>query len=104
MDEYNEKPIKESVFLVDARENEKTLIALAHCSQSCNSSQQKPTQDNEMEESKEITEMTKDFSVCAKSFGHTVDNNLSTLDLPINGTNKAFSNFFEEDESAKDCF
>lgn len=33
MDEYNPKEVKESIFLVDARESQKELIALAHCSQ-----------------------------------------------------------------------
>lgn len=35
IDEYNAKEVKESIFLVDARENQKTLLALAHCSQTC---------------------------------------------------------------------
>ncbi|XP_076654231.1 glycerophosphocholine phosphodiesterase GPCPD1 isoform X3 [Halictus rubicundus] len=38
IDEYNAKEVKESIFLVDARENQKALIALAHCNQA--SSQQ----------------------------------------------------------------
>ena len=33
MDEYNPKEVKESIFLVNARETQKELIALAHCSQ-----------------------------------------------------------------------
>jgi len=33
IDEYNAKEVKESIFLVDARESQKELIALAHCSQ-----------------------------------------------------------------------
>lgn len=35
IDEYNQKEVKESIFLVDARESQKTLIALAHCNQTC---------------------------------------------------------------------
>uniref|UniRef100_V9I6V9 Putative glycerophosphodiester phosphodiesterase 5 n=1 Tax=Apis cerana TaxID=7461 RepID=V9I6V9_APICE len=35
IDEYNAKEVKESIFLVDARENQKALIALAQCNQSC---------------------------------------------------------------------
>jgi len=31
IDEYNAKEVKESIFLVDARESQKELIALAHC-------------------------------------------------------------------------
>ncbi|XP_011302442.1 glycerophosphocholine phosphodiesterase GPCPD1 isoform X2 [Fopius arisanus] len=31
IDEYNQKEVKESIFLVDARENQKALIALAQC-------------------------------------------------------------------------
>jgi len=33
IDEYNAKEVKESIFLVDARESQKELIALAHCNQ-----------------------------------------------------------------------
>lgn len=33
IDEYNAKEVKESIFLVNARESQKELIALAHCSQ-----------------------------------------------------------------------
>jgi len=33
IDEYNAKEVKESIFLIDARERQKELIALAHCSQ-----------------------------------------------------------------------
>ncbi|XP_032674256.1 glycerophosphocholine phosphodiesterase GPCPD1-like isoform X2 [Odontomachus brunneus] len=33
IDEYNVKEVKESIFLVDARENQKELIALAQCNQ-----------------------------------------------------------------------
>ncbi|XP_034945285.1 glycerophosphocholine phosphodiesterase GPCPD1-like isoform X2 [Chelonus insularis] len=40
IDEYNAKEVKESIFLIDARENQKTLLALAQCnSNSCGSSQ-----------------------------------------------------------------
>lgn len=39
IDEYNAKEVKESIFLVDARENQKALIALAQCNQSCPPSQ-----------------------------------------------------------------
>ncbi|KAJ8680696.1 hypothetical protein QAD02_016483 [Eretmocerus hayati] len=35
IDEYNEKEVKESIFLVDARESQKTLIALAQSNQCC---------------------------------------------------------------------
>lgn len=39
IDEYNVKEVKESIFLVDARESQKALIALASCSQTCVSPQ-----------------------------------------------------------------
>ncbi|XP_046466524.1 glycerophosphocholine phosphodiesterase GPCPD1 isoform X1 [Neodiprion pinetum] len=42
IDEYNQKEVKESIFLVDARESEKALIALAHCSQTCGPPQLPP--------------------------------------------------------------
>ncbi|XP_012262192.2 glycerophosphocholine phosphodiesterase GPCPD1-like isoform X2 [Athalia rosae] len=35
IDEYNQKEVKESIFLVDARESQKALIALAHSNQNC---------------------------------------------------------------------
>ncbi|XP_043276191.1 glycerophosphocholine phosphodiesterase GPCPD1-like isoform X2 [Venturia canescens] len=35
IDEYNAKEVKESIFLVDARESQKALIALAHSNQTC---------------------------------------------------------------------
>lgn len=39
IDEYNAKEVKESIFLVDARESQKALIALAHCNQTCGTQQ-----------------------------------------------------------------
>ncbi|KOX71415.1 Glycerophosphocholine phosphodiesterase GPCPD1 [Melipona quadrifasciata] len=122
IDEYNAKEVKESIFLVDARENQKALIALAQGNQNCPSQPQinnsldtekdyymdidnsqnmitttstatslasfgknnlgddniypvstvKLPSTCDHQESKEISEMTKDFSVCAQSFGHSV--------------------------------
>ncbi|KAK1133569.1 hypothetical protein K0M31_011369 [Melipona bicolor] len=40
IDEYNAKEVKESIFLVDARENQKALIALAQSNQNCPSQPQ----------------------------------------------------------------
>ncbi|XP_033229082.1 glycerophosphocholine phosphodiesterase GPCPD1-like [Belonocnema kinseyi] len=122
MDEFNPKSVKESIFLVDARESQKALIALAHSSQAT-SPQQPPIplpinteQDDyylalekaqnlvtststatsleslgksvigndsvyplpiiqisngcNSQQDKEMGDLTKTFSVCAKSFGH----------------------------------
>lgn len=151
IDEYNAKEVKESIFLVDARENQKALIALAQCNQNCGTPQSSisninPERDYYMEaektrsmmsttsttaplvslsknnlgtenlysmptvqvgnpcdnqESKEINEMTKDFSVCAKSFGHSVKAK-SISDL-VCGQTTALPEIYGEDESAKDC-
>ncbi|XP_029040573.1 glycerophosphocholine phosphodiesterase GPCPD1-like isoform X1 [Osmia bicornis bicornis] len=151
IDEYNAKEVKESIFLVDARENQKALIALAQCNQNCSAQSQisnslntekdyymdldksrnmittastttslasfgknsiggdnvysmstvklPPTCDHQ--ESKEISEMTKDFSVCAKSFGHSVKAK-SISDL-VCGQTTTLPEIYGEDESAKDC-
>lgn len=40
IDEYNAKEVKESIFLVDARENQKALIALAQGNHNCSSQPQ----------------------------------------------------------------
>ncbi|KAG7208839.1 hypothetical protein KM043_015026 [Ampulex compressa] len=144
IDEYNSKEVKESIFLVDARESQKTLIALAQCSQSCGQPQppipgplnaeQEYYLDLEKtrnmittastatslaslgknnvggdniyalpirQESKEITEITKDFSVCAKSFGHPVKAK-SISDIVCN-QQTTLPEIYGEDESAKDC-
>lgn len=53
------------------------------------------------QESNEISEMTKDFSVCAKSFGHSVKAK-SISDL-VCGQTTALPEIYGEDESAKDC-
>ncbi|XP_031850535.1 glycerophosphocholine phosphodiesterase GPCPD1 isoform X2 [Nomia melanderi] len=148
IDEYNAKEVKESIFLVDARENQKALIALAHCNQSCPPQPQitnslnaekdyymdvdksrniittssgttslasfgKNTNggDNiypmstvklpstcDHQESKEISEVAKDFSICAKSFGHS-----SKAKSIVHGQTAAITEIYEEDESAKDC-
>ncbi|XP_017875256.1 glycerophosphocholine phosphodiesterase GPCPD1-like isoform X2 [Ceratina calcarata] len=149
IDEYNAKEVKESIFLVDARENQKALIALAQCNQSCTPQPQitntlnKETDyymdiDNsrnmitassttsslasfdknnigneniysmstvklqtgcEHQESEDISEMTKDFSVCAKSFGHAVKPK-SISDFVCGQTT---TEIYGEDESTKDC-
>lgn len=58
-----------------------------------------PTCDHQ--ESKEISEMAKDFSVCAKSFGHAVKpKSISGL---VCGQTTALPEVYGEDESAKDC-
>lgn len=41
IDEYNAKEVKESIFLVNARENQTALISLAQCNQACS---QQPAQ------------------------------------------------------------
>ncbi|XP_076675092.1 glycerophosphocholine phosphodiesterase GPCPD1 isoform X6 [Andrena cerasifolii] len=43
IDEYNAKEVKESIFLVDARESQKTLIAVAQCNQTCSPQTQIPS-------------------------------------------------------------
>lgn len=53
------------------------------------------------QESKEISEMTKDFSVCAKSFGHSIKPK-SISDL-VCGQTTTMPEIYGEDESAKDC-
>ncbi|KAK9303733.1 hypothetical protein QLX08_004618 [Tetragonisca angustula] len=148
IDEYNAKEVKESIFLVDARENQKALIALAH--QNCPSQPQINNSLNtekdyymdidnsqnmitttstatslasfgknnlgddnicpvstvklpstcDHQESQEISEMTKDFSVCAQSFGHSVKAK-SISDLVCGQT--TLPEIYGEDESAKDC-
>ncbi|XP_029178192.1 glycerophosphocholine phosphodiesterase GPCPD1-like isoform X1 [Nylanderia fulva] len=118
IDEYNAKEVKESIFLVNARESQKELIALAHCSQtpqisaplntekeyyldrpSTTTSLAKNNVDGESiysvptdcEENGEINEITKDFSTCANTFGNSAVNT------------KNISEIYEEDETAKDC-
>ncbi|XP_076675088.1 glycerophosphocholine phosphodiesterase GPCPD1 isoform X3 [Andrena cerasifolii] len=151
IDEYNAKEVKESIFLVDARESQKTLIAVAQCNQTCSPQTQIPSPLNtekdyyvdinksrnmitttsttslasfgknsiggdnmypmstvklppptcDHQESKEISEMAKDFSVCAKSFGHAVKpKSISGL---VCGQTTALPEIYGEDESAKDC-
>ncbi|KAK1133567.1 hypothetical protein K0M31_011369 [Melipona bicolor] len=150
IDEYNAKEVKESIFLVDARENQKALIALAQSNQNCPSQPQinnsldtekdyymdidnsqnmitttstatslasfgknnlgddniypvstvKLPSTCDHQESKEISEMTKDFSVCAQSFGHSVKAK-SISDLVCGQT--TLPEIYGEDESAKDC-
>lgn len=150
IDEYNAKEVKESIFLVDARENQKALIALAQSNQNCPSQPQinnsldtekdyymdidnsqnmitttstatslasfgknnlgddniypvstvKLPSTCDHQESKEISEMTKDFSVCAQSFGHSVKAK-GISDLVCGQT--TLPEIYGEDESAKDC-
>ncbi|KAL6264932.1 hypothetical protein P5V15_005028 [Pogonomyrmex californicus] len=136
IDEYNAKEVKESIFLVDARESQKELIALAQCSQTPQtqissplntekdyylnrpstttsllknsigsdnmysvSSLKLPT--NCEEESIEINEMTKDFSACANTFGHSVKTN--GISGVMCGQSTPLPEFYGEDEAAKDC-
>ncbi|XP_043253704.1 glycerophosphocholine phosphodiesterase GPCPD1-like isoform X1 [Colletes gigas] len=150
IDEYNAKEVKESIFLIDARESQKALIALAQCNQTGQPQQTCPLNsetdyymdvnksrnmitttstatshstfgkntidgDNtsypmttvklpstcDHQESKEISEMAKDFSDCAKSFGYSVKAK-SISDL-VCGQTTALPEFYGEDESAKDC-
>lgn len=49
------------------------------------------------EESREITEITKDFSVCASTFGHSKAKSISDL---VCGQP---TEIYGEDEAAKDC-
>lgn len=55
----------------------------------------------ERQESIEISEMTKDFSVCANTFGHSV----KTKSIPglVCGQPTALPEIYGEDEAAKDC-
>ncbi|XP_011868687.1 PREDICTED: glycerophosphocholine phosphodiesterase GPCPD1-like [Vollenhovia emeryi] len=134
IDEYNAKEVKESIFLVDARESQKELIALAHCSQTPQTQISTPLNtekdyylsrpstttsclknnmggDNiysvpniklptNCEESIEIKEITKDFSACANTFGHSVKNGISGVTC---GQPSPLPEFYGEDEAAKDC-
>ncbi|XP_032674254.1 glycerophosphocholine phosphodiesterase GPCPD1-like isoform X1 [Odontomachus brunneus] len=137
IDEYNVKEVKESIFLVDARENQKELIALAQCNQTTQPPMSAPLNTDkefyldrpstttslgknniggdsiysmpalklsancERQESMEISEMTKDFSVCANTFGHSV----KTKSIPglVCGQSTALPEIYGEDEAAKDC-
>jgi len=56
---------------------------------------------NDCEESIEINEMTKDFSTCANTFGHSVKiNGVSDV---MCGQPTPLPEFYVEDEAAKDC-
>ncbi|XP_076383973.1 glycerophosphocholine phosphodiesterase GPCPD1 isoform X2 [Megalopta genalis] len=151
IDEYNAKEVKESIFLVDARENQKALIALAQSNQA--SSQQPqitnpintekdyymdvdksqnmittaPTTtsltsfgkntnggDNiypmttiklsttcDHQESKEISEVTKDFNDCAKPFGRTLK--AKDISDTVCRQTAVVPEIYGEDESAKNC-
>ncbi|XP_058804972.1 glycerophosphocholine phosphodiesterase GPCPD1-like isoform X1 [Phymastichus coffea] len=96
IDEYNAKEVKESVFLVDARENQKALIELAQANTvaaavaagtpgfTANNAGASSESDDSVgaasvslttncditQQDKDIRDLTKDFSVCAPSFGH----------------------------------
>ncbi|XP_074108367.1 glycerophosphocholine phosphodiesterase GPCPD1 isoform X1 [Cotesia typhae] len=117
IDEYNAKEVKESIFLVDARENQKDLLALA-CTQHAQSSGLTTVLDpenfktpvtslvspsnpsefsfpaavpkNPEPEDTEMGDLAKGFSECANSFGHST---------------KSFSPFIglSVDDAAKDC-
>ncbi|KAL0117504.1 hypothetical protein PUN28_010375 [Cardiocondyla obscurior] len=134
IDEYNVKEVKESIFLVDARESQKELIALAQCSQTPQTQISTPLNTEKdyylnpstttsflknnigndsmysvpnmklpasCEESIEINEMTKDFSACANTFGHSVKTNgISSVTC---GQSTPLPEFYGEDEAAKDC-
>ncbi|EGI70224.1 Putative glycerophosphodiester phosphodiesterase 5 [Acromyrmex echinatior] len=135
IDEYNAKEVKESIFLVDARESQKELIALAHCSQTPQTQISSPLNVDKdyylnrpsttttslknnvagdsiysvpnmklptnCEESIEINEITKDFSVCANTFGHSIKTN--GISGVMCGQPAPLSEFYGEDEAAKDC-
>ncbi|XP_071557921.1 glycerophosphocholine phosphodiesterase GPCPD1 isoform X1 [Temnothorax nylanderi] len=134
IDEYNAKEVKESIFLVDARESQKELIALAHCNQTPQTQISTPLNTEKeyylnrpstttslkniiggdsiysvpnmklptnCEESIEINEMTKDFSACANTFGHSVKAN-GASDV-ICKQPSPLPEFYGEDEAAKDC-
>lgn len=55
----------------------------------------------EQQESLEISEMTKDFSVCANTFGHS----MKTESIPglVCGQSTMLPEIYGEDEAAKDC-
>ncbi|XP_044014465.1 glycerophosphocholine phosphodiesterase GPCPD1-like isoform X1 [Aphidius gifuensis] len=111
IDEYNVKEVKESIFLIDARENQKALIALAQCNQNISNIETQSTVQPEYfideainfktagstdllvaNKSDGIGDLTRNFSECANSFGH----NQSTK-------TQSFSNIYHEDELEKDC-
>ncbi|XP_011162338.1 glycerophosphocholine phosphodiesterase GPCPD1 [Solenopsis invicta] len=130
IDEYNAKEVKESIFLVDARESQKELIAVAHSSQTPQT--QIPTPLNTEKdyylnrpsttsflknnvggdniysvpklptncEESDINEITKDFSACANTFGHSVKTNGVS---GVCGQSNPLPEFYGEDEAAKDC-
>ncbi|XP_012538512.1 glycerophosphocholine phosphodiesterase GPCPD1 isoform X2 [Monomorium pharaonis] len=133
IDEYNAKEVKESIFLVDARESRQTeLIALAHSSQTPQTQISTPLNTekdyylnrpstttsfsknniggdsiysvpnmklpSDCEESIEIKEITKDFSACANTFGHSVKTNGVSGVQP-----NPLPELYGEDETAKDC-
>ncbi|XP_020292352.1 glycerophosphocholine phosphodiesterase GPCPD1 isoform X1 [Pseudomyrmex gracilis] len=135
IDEYNPKEKKESIFLVDARESQKELIAVAQCSQtpqtqistpvnaekeyyldrpstttsslgtsnmSSDSIYSMPTLmlSSNCENNREINEMTKDFSVCANTFGHSVKTKSNNLAC---GQPNVMPEVYGEDDAAKDC-
>ncbi|XP_014215845.1 glycerophosphocholine phosphodiesterase GPCPD1-like isoform X2 [Copidosoma floridanum] len=137
IDEYNAKEVKESIFLIDARENQKALIALAHCNQalsplavgnttsslsvppspfansttvgggsesddSGSASSVNITNSNcdIAQQDEDIRDLTKDFSVCAPTFGHPPKMKILPDVVCINPPPE----LRVEDETAKDSF
>ncbi|XP_031779389.1 glycerophosphocholine phosphodiesterase GPCPD1 isoform X2 [Nasonia vitripennis] len=129
IDEYNAKDVKESIFLVDARESQKALIALAQCNQQQQQQQTCATSTTAaslavpfvssstvggsesddsvggasvslansncdiMQQDKDIRDLTKDFSVCAATFGQP------SVKMVCNNPPEIRA----DDELAKDC-
>ncbi|XP_043480117.1 glycerophosphocholine phosphodiesterase GPCPD1-like [Leptopilina heterotoma] len=104
IDEYNAKEVKESIFLVDARESQKELIAVASCTQTTGLPQSimpgPINPENKQEQDKEIGDLTKNLSVCAKTFGQSTKT--KSTEIVGNQTND-FSEIYTDKETAKDC-
>ncbi|XP_012226995.1 glycerophosphocholine phosphodiesterase GPCPD1 isoform X2 [Linepithema humile] len=119
IDEYNAKEVKESIFLVDARESQKELIALAHCNQtpqtqistSLNTEQEyyvdRPSATTSLKSSIDNIysvptmklpincEESKEMTEITNTFSHSV----KTKNLVCGQS----SEMYAEDEAAKDC-
>ncbi|XP_051167011.1 glycerophosphocholine phosphodiesterase GPCPD1-like isoform X2 [Leptopilina boulardi] len=104
IDEYNAKEVKESIFLVDARESQKALIALASCTQTCGPPQSTMpgsiNSENKQEQDKEIGDLAKNLSVCAKTFGQTIKTKSTEI---VGKQTSGIGEIYTDDDTAKDC-
>ncbi|KAK2576031.1 hypothetical protein KPH14_007381 [Odynerus spinipes] len=124
IDEYNSKEVKESIFLVDARENQKALIALAQCSQACNATQAPipgPINTNYNAEKEYLLDLEKTRNLLSTSTATSLSSltkstggDSISMKVPsscesteskeiICGQATALPEAYGEDESAKDC-